>query len=130
MAPNGFPPSFLQHFWFLLKDDIVAVVREPFMENKILSRINHTFLTLIPQVEDANSVDAFRPISLCNAIYKVISKVAANRLKEVIPDIISKEQNAYVSGRQLQDGVVLIHELIHSLNSKKRQRSSYEAGYD
>lgn len=76
-------------------------------------------MALIAKSEDAKSIEAFRPISLCNAIYKIISKVAANRLKNVIQHIISDEQKAFIRGRQLIDGAIQIHELIHSLCSNK-----------
>lgn len=79
--------------------------------------MNHTFLTLIPKIEDAKSIDAFRTISLCNAIYKIISKVVTNRLKSIITHIIFDEQKAFTQGRQLVDGVIVVHELIHSLSS-------------
>lgn len=85
----------------------------------MLGQLNHTFLSLIPKVDSTRKIEAFQPISLCNAIYKVIAKVAANRLKLVIPNIIFEEEKAFVKGRQLLDGVTIVHELIHFLNQHK-----------
>lgn len=78
---------------------MVAVVQEAFDSKQVLGRVNHTFLSLIPKVSDAYSIESFHPISLCNCIYKIISKVAANRLKKVIPSLIFDEQKAFVKGR-------------------------------
>jgi hypothetical protein len=61
----------------------------------------------------------FKPITLCNVIYKIISKVIALRLKPILPFIISKEQSEYVEGRQIMDSVILVHEVIHSLKSTR-----------
>lgn len=96
-------------------------MREYFESKQLLKRINHTFLALIPKSKDAKTIDAFRPISLCNALYKIISKVAANRLKNIIPHTISDDQKAFIKGRQLMDEAILIHELIHSLTSNSQK---------
>lgn len=80
-------------------------------------KFNHILLDLISNLEDSKSIDTFKPISLCNLIYKIISKVATNRLKVIVPNIILDEQKDFIQGRQLMDGAILIHELIHSLNT-------------
>jgi len=69
----------------------VEVVKKSLSSKWMLDKLNNTFLSLIPNVEDAFSIDSFHSISLCNAIYKVISKVVANQLKKILPSIISKE---------------------------------------
>eukprot|EP00253_Pinus_taeda_P003415 PITA_03415 len=82
--------------------------------------LNATFIALIPKAENSNSPEKFRPITLCNIIYKIVSKVVALRLKPLLPGIISPEQSGYVEGRQITDGIILSHEIIHSLKHSKK----------
>lgn len=69
--------------------------------------------------DNAATTGKYRPIALCNVIYKIIFKVIANRLKAILPNLISLEQSCYVEGRQILDGIILAHEAIHSINCLK-----------
>jgi hypothetical protein len=94
-------------------------VEESHSSCKVLPTLNATFLTLVPKEERVTNLRNFRPIALCNVIYKIISKVIALRLKPILPFIISKEKSGYVEGRKIMDSVILVHEIIHSLKSTR-----------
>jgi len=64
--------------------------------------------------------ERYRPIALCNVVYKIISKVVANRLKPLLSSLVSGEQTGYVEGRQILDNIIQAHEVVHSLKSNKR----------
>jgi hypothetical protein len=86
---------------------------------QVLSSLNATFLTLIPKEERVSQPKQFRPIALCNVVYKIITKVIALRLNPILPFIISKEKSGYVEGCQIMDNIILVHEVIHSLKSTR-----------
>ena len=75
--------------------------------------INHTFITLIPKVKSPERIFEFGPISLCNVIYKLVSKVLANRLQGLLPDIISENQSAFQAGRLISDNILMAYETLH-----------------
>jgi len=119
-GPDGFTVDFFVHFWDLFKQDILQIVETSRTSGSILKAFNSTFLTLIPKEEGADSPSLFRPISLCNVIYKITSKIIANRIKPLLPDLISEEQSGFVAGRQILDGILLVNEVAHSLRTTRK----------
>ncbi|XP_026410054.1 uncharacterized protein LOC113305180 [Papaver somniferum] len=85
----------------------------------ILKQLNHNFTTLIPKSNCPKNAADFRPISLCNVSYKIISKLLASRLKIVLHKIISPAQIAFISGRLIHDNIIIAYELIHSMKQTK-----------
>ena len=85
-----------------------------------LKALNTSFISLIPKQDNSMTPDRFRPITLCNVAYKIISKINANRLKPLLPTLISKEQTGYVEGRQILNNIIQSHEVVHSLISNRQ----------
>ena len=79
---------------------------------------NSTFLALIPKEHNPTTIKKFRPISLCNASYKIFSKVLSMRLKQIIPSLISPNQGGFISSRKISDNILLVQEAIHSSNKR------------
>ena len=92
------------------------------ISGRILPTLNATFLSLIPKCEGVDSPDKFRSINFCNVIYKIITKVIVNRLKPILPSLISPEQFGFVEARQISNGIILVHEILHSIQSRKLSR--------
>ena len=80
-GPDGMNALFYQRFWHVVGDTVVDVVLDFLNNGHMLPDINHSYIVLIPKVKNSEKMSKFRPISLCNVIYKIISKVLANRLK-------------------------------------------------
>ena len=118
-GPNGLPPLFYQKYWHMVGPDVTKGVLSCLNSGQVLSSINHTYITLIPKVRNPKKVIEFRPISLCNVIYKLASKVIANRLKLILPSIISESQSAFVPGRLITDNILVAFETLHHMNSTK-----------
>ena len=107
-GPDGFNPAFYQRFWDLIGDDVYRDSLE-WMNNLCFpSSVNDTNICLIPKLQNSKTMKDYRPIALCNVNYKILSKVLANRLKKLLPRIISQEQSAFVLGRSITDNV-LVH---------------------
>src|SRR4051812_32839535 len=98
-GPDGFPANFYQRHWDLCGDEVTNAVLRIVRGEESAECVNEIVLVLIPKVINPTLLTQFCPISLCNVIYKIASKVVANRLKEVLPEIISEEQSTFVPGR-------------------------------
>lgn len=90
-------------------------------------RLNETHVVLIPKVKKPKEMKNLRPISLCNISYKLISKVMANRLKVLLPDIIDDNQSAFVPRRLITDNVLLASEVFHFMKTSPARKRGYMA---
>ena len=111
-GPDGLPVFFYKEFWALVKGDVMATMEELRSPQANMERINKSYLFMLPKRQGAESVNDYRPISLSNSIYLIVAKVLANRLKEVIGELIGPFQYAFIPGRQLPDSVVMAGEIL------------------
>ena len=117
-GPDGMSTVFYQKYWDIIGSDVSNMVLNVLNSNASLSDINNTYITLVPKINMPNRMKDFRPISLSNVAYKLISKVLANRLKKVLPLLISENQSAFLSERLITDNVPVAFELMHYLDHK------------
>jgi hypothetical protein len=125
--PDGFGVSFFQQHWGIIGDKVRMAILNFLNGGSFDPVINETFIMLIPKTPIASSVGEYRPISLCNVLYKLIAKVLANRLKTVLHPIISHNQSAFVPGRFITDNVLVAYEVLHSMHTRMRSKRGYMA---
>eukprot|EP00253_Pinus_taeda_P035869 PITA_35869 len=120
-GPDGFTIHFYRICWALVKPDLLRMIRGFMRKARIGGGINSTFLSLIPKEINPRSFDRYRPISVCNASYKIVSKLLASRIKPLLQKLISPAQGGFVKGRHILDNVIQVQEALHSSHSRKEQ---------
>lgn len=106
----------------MIRDDASAIALNFLNKGIFLPSINCTHSTLIPKNQNPKSISEFWLISLCNILYKIISKNLAYRLKRVLSSIISLNQSAFILGCLTLDNIMMVYEALHSMNNRKRGR--------
>ena len=127
LGPDGMSGYFYQQFWETSGEEITAMVQEFFRTGKLEEEINGTNICLITKTITAKRMSEFRPISLCNVAYKVVSKLLARRMKKVLRGIISETQAAFLEERLISDNILVAHELLHALSSDNKCASEFIA---
>ena len=122
---DGIPAFFYQDYWDTVKFDVFSTVQAFFHSGSLLKSFNHTFITLIPKKSFPDNVNQFRPTSLCNVIYKVISKILVNGLKTLMDQLVTPYQNAFIKGRNISDNILMAHEIFGILSKKKGRKYGY-----
>ncbi|GKE04119.1 hypothetical protein Tco_1396137, partial [Tanacetum coccineum] len=113
-GPDGYTSVFFKESWDVVGMDVCKAVRDFFSNGKLLQEINHTILSFLPKISTPTRVNDYRLISCCNVIYKCISKIITNRIKDGLDDIVSDNQSAFVPGRYISDNILLTQELMHN----------------
>lgn len=116
---DGLHARFFQLFWLLVGDFVKCTVKDVFAAGKVPENLNKTLITLIPKIPGAKKLSNYRPISLCNTVYKIITKIIFMRIRPLIPRIISPMQSTFVLGRKMLDNMIIAQEIIHTMSGKK-----------
>jgi hypothetical protein len=133
-GPDGFPAEFFQVFWSLIKDDLMAIFQDFHDGDLPLFCLNFGIITVLPKEKEVKNIQQYRPICMLNVSFKIFTQVLANRLTSVACRITKPSQSAFLPGRYILEGVVVLHETIHELK-RKRQRGlilklDFEKAYD
>jgi len=133
-GPDGINFGFIKNFWNEMKEDIVRFTSEFHRNGKLSKGINSTVISLIPKVASPQSLHDFRPISLVSNLYKILAKILANRLRQVIGSVVSEVQSAFVKNRQILDGYLIANEVVDEARKLSKYllmfKVDFEKAYD
>ena len=127
LGPNGLQSSFYQKYWKIVGKPACKIVKVFFYNGHVIKEINKAFITLIPKSDNPKSTNHFIPISLCNVSYKIIAKILANRIKQLLNKIISPLQGPFAPGMLINDNIMIAHEIMHSFKKKKRENGLHDS---
>ena len=126
-GPDSMSPLFYQKYWDVVGPFVTKSVLQILNSGRLPCVLNETYICLIPKVQCPQKVTEFRPTSLCNIIYKIVSKVLANKLKRILPKVIGEAQSAFVLGRQISDNVFVTFETMHNVKMKGKEKKGLMA---
>ena len=117
LSLDDFNVDFFKACWSIVKQDILEVVEDSRKNKTVLKALNTSFIALIPKQENAMTPDRFRPTALCNVVYKIISKIIANKLRPPLPTLVFEEKTGYLECRQILNNIIQAYEVVYSLIS-------------
>ena len=129
-GPDGFPTEFYKKCWHIVKDDLMPMFHDLFNGHLQLFHLNFGTITLLPKKEEAIRIEQFRPICLLNVSFKIFMKVATNRLTKVAHSMMQPSQTAFMPGRHILEGVVVLHETLHEIHSKKLDEVIFKMDFE
>jgi hypothetical protein len=125
LRPDGFPARFFQRNWDTLKDNVIKGVKQFFSSSHMPDGVNDTVIVLITKNKDAKELKDYRPISLCNVIYKVVSKCLVNRLRPILKEIITPTQSAFIPRHMITDNAIIAFECLHVIQHCNDKRGEF-----
>lgn len=115
----GFRANFYQQHWSIME---VCNAALDFLNNEVMSPFLYfTYIILLSKVKNLMSITKFRPITLCNFLYKMISNVVRNKIKKVIPIIIFSTQCVFIPIRLITDNIMITYEVLHIMRTKEKE---------
>lgn len=121
-GPDGFQPLLYKHFWGVVGEEVWRFVRDTFAKGDIDEGIAETLLVLIPKENNPTRLKNFRPISLCDVIFIVITKVLVSRLCLFLDHLIGSCQSSFIRGRGTADNAILAPEVVHYMHTSRSQK--------
>ncbi|XP_050242023.1 uncharacterized protein LOC126690976 [Quercus robur] len=121
-GPDGLHAGFYQRFWLIVGESVRKEVEKVFTTRKVPEYLNNTHIVLIPKIQGPETIGNYRPISLCNSVYKIITKILVARIRPHLNKLVSPYQIAFVPGRRGVDNVIIVQELIHTIGRTKGNR--------
>lgn len=124
-GPDGINARFMQKFWSEFRPVVEHEVRQFFLTATMPSHISKSNMVLIPKIANPTKVSDYRPISICNVIYKIISKILASRIKPIINSLIHQNQAAFTPSRHISDHIILMREILHTFSLSTFRKSAF-----
>lgn len=121
-GPDGFQVIFIKQYWHIIGDDIWKMVQEAFTTGYFDPAIAETLIVLILKLDHSTNFKEFRPISLCNTIYKIVTKVLVSRLRPLLNDIFGPFQSSFIPGRGTSGNAIILQEIIHGMYKSKKNK--------
>lgn len=135
-GPDGFQPIFFKTYWHIIGNDVWHLVSNAFMSGSIEKHLAETLIVPIPKIDDPQSFKDFRPISLCNVLLKIISKILVWRIRPFLDDIVGPLQSSFIPKRGTSDNALIAQEIVHHMHKKKGKsdyimfKIDFEKAYD
>ena len=126
-GPDGMPPLFFQKYWQIIGPDVTLAVLSILHSDKSLKKMNFTHIVLIPKKNDPLFITEFHPISLSNVVSRIISKVLANWIKSILPNVISDAQSAFIPDRLITNNTNVAFEMLHRIRNRRKWRTGHMA---
>lgn len=123
LKPDGLPAVLFQKHWQSVKVRVLSTRLYVLNNQGNIAPLNHNYIALIPKVAKPRKVTDFRLISLCNVIYRIVTKTIANKLKPILAQIISPTQNAFIPHRLITDNIIIGYECLHKIKHCKGKKN-------
>lgn len=122
---DGLPAIFHQPHWDIVREDTLRTTLDVLNNQEDPKRFNNTFIKLIAKINNPTKPVDFRPIALCNVFMKIITKTISNRIKPILPEIVSENESAFIHKRLIFDNTVIAYEIFHHLHKRTRRKKGY-----
>src|SRR5215216_2348583 len=133
-GPDGFPAEFYKKCCHITKGDLLPMFHDLFSGHLQLFHLNFRTITLLPKKIEVVRIEKFRSICLLNVSFKIFTKVGTNRLTQIAHSVVQPSQSAFMQDRNILEGVVVLHEMLHEIHTKKLDgvvfKVDFEKAYD